>query len=39
MYKDFLTKKDRLKISSKSEKVFGRFIKYLKTSNNFKLIM
>jgi hypothetical protein len=35
MYKDYSTKKDRLKRKSVVEK----FVKYLKASNNFKLIL
>jgi hypothetical protein len=35
MYRDFSTKKDRLK----KQNFINKFVKYLKTSNNFKLIL
>lgn len=39
MYRDFLTKKDRLKTTKNTTKFFCRVFKYLKTTNNFKLIV
>jgi hypothetical protein len=35
MYKDYLTKKERLHRTN----TWSKFLKYLKTANNFKLIL